>query len=118
MAVLNTLGYYDALEAMVQRAVDERFLTADGILRENEHDVLADFDPQNIVDHWDEICEIISTIPSAFDLAWTLHALGGKYMLSDIGIDESLRGEVLDISAAIRNRLTLARMKRVLDFGG
>ena len=39
-------------------------------------------------------------------------------MLSDIGIDESLRGEVLDISAAIRNRLTLARMKRVLDFGG
>lgn len=30
MAVLNTLGYYDALETMVQRAVDERFLTADG----------------------------------------------------------------------------------------
>ena len=30
MAVLNTLGYYDVLEAMVQRAVDERFLTADG----------------------------------------------------------------------------------------
>ena len=30
MAVLNTLGYYDALEAMVQRAVDERFLSADG----------------------------------------------------------------------------------------
>ena len=30
MAVLNTLGYSDALEAMVQRAVDERFLTADG----------------------------------------------------------------------------------------
>ena len=30
MAVLNTNGYYDALEAMVQRAVDERFLTADG----------------------------------------------------------------------------------------
>lgn len=89
---------------------------ADGILKENENDVLATFDPQNIVDHWDEIREIISTIPSAFDLAWTLHALGGKYMLSDIGIDESLRGEVLDISAAIRNRLTLARMKRVLDF--
>ena len=89
---------------------------ADGILKENENDVLASFDPQNIVDHWDEIREIISAIPSAFDLAWTLHALGGKYMLSDIGIDESLRGEVLDISAAIRNRLTLARMKRVLDF--
>ena len=37
--------------------------------------------------------------------------------LPELGIDESLRGEVLDISAAIRNRLTLARMRRVLDFG-
>ena len=42
---------------------------------------------------------------------------GGKYRLSDIGIDESLKPEVLDISSAIRNRLTLARMRRVLDFG-
>ena len=91
---------------------------AGGILKENEHDVLAAFDPQNIVDHWDEIREIIAGIPRAADIAWTLHALGGKYSLSDIGIDESLRGEVLDISAAIRNRLTLARMSRVLDFDG
>lgn len=91
---------------------------AGGIMKENENDVLAAFDPQNIVDHWDEIREIISAIPQAHELAWTLHALGGKYRLSDIGIDEGLRGEVLDVSAAIRNRLTLARMKRVLDFGG
>lgn len=91
---------------------------ADGIIKENANDVLASFDPQNIVDHWDEIRDIIATIPPATDLAWTLHALGGKYMLSDIGIDESLRDEVLDISVAIRNRLTLARMRRVLDFGG
>lgn len=91
---------------------------ADGIIKENEHDVLADFDPQNIVGHWDEIREVIATIPGVTDLAWTLHALDGKYRLSDIGIDESLRDEVLDISAAIRNRLTLARMRRVLDFGG
>ena len=41
--------------------------------------------------------------------------LDGKYRLSDIGIDEALAGEVLDISAAIRNRLTFARMRRVLD---
>lgn len=42
--------------------------------------------------------------------------LDGKYRLSDIGIDEALAPEVLDISAAIRNRLTFARMRRVLDF--
>ena len=34
------------------------------------------------------------------------------------GIDEALRPELLDISSAIRNRLTLARMRRVLDFEG
>lgn len=30
MAVLNTKGYYDAMEAMMDRAVAEEFLTADG----------------------------------------------------------------------------------------
>ena len=33
-----------------------------------------------------------------------------------IGIDPSLKDEMLPISAAIRNRLTLVRMMRVLDF--
>ena len=30
MAVLNTNGYYDAMEAMIQRAVREEFFTASG----------------------------------------------------------------------------------------
>ena len=88
-----------------------------GIFKENENDVLAAFDAQNIVDHWDEIREIIATIPPAEEIVRLYKDLGGKYRLSDIGIDESLKPEVLDISAAIRNRLTLARMRRVLDFG-
>ena len=39
------------------------------------------------------------------------------YLPEHIGIDPALESEMLDISAAIRNRLTLIRMKRVLDFG-
>ena len=98
--------------------VREKFgALSDGIFKENENDVLAAFDAQNIVDHWDEIREIIATIPPAEEIARLYKDLGGKYRLSDIGIDESLKPEVLDISAAIRNRLTLARMRRVLDFG-
>lgn len=89
---------------------------ADGIMKENENDVLASFDPQNIVDNWDAICEIISGIPEAEELEATFRGLGGKYRLPDIGIDEALEPEILDISAAIRNRLTLARMRRVLEF--
>ena len=30
MAVLNTLGYYDSMESMLQKAVDERFFPEDG----------------------------------------------------------------------------------------
>ena len=77
--------------------------------------MLAAFDPQNIVDNWDGIREIISDIPTAEEFAAVFKGLDGKYRLSDIGIDEALAGEVLDISAAIRNRLTFARMRRVLD---
>ena len=41
---------------------------------------------------------------------------GCKYLPEHIGIDPSLKDEMLPISAAIRNRLTLVRMMRVLDF--
>ena len=87
------------------------------VMKENEHDVLSTFDPQRIVDNWDGVREIISAIPTYEELDGLFAAIGAKRTLSDLGIDESLRGEVLDISAAIRNRLTLARMRRVLDFG-
>ncbi len=89
---------------------------AEGVLKENENDVLGSFDPQNIVDKWPEIVKLISAIPTAGELTELFIDIGGKYRLRDIGIDESLKPEVLDISAAIRNRLTLARMRRVLRF--
>ena len=89
---------------------------AEGIIEENKNDVLASFEPQNIVDNWQAIRDIVSAIPPAEELAALFKDLGGKYRLPDIGIDEALEPEILDISAAIRNRLTLARMRRVLDF--
>lgn len=90
----------------------------DGIMKENapDKDILGKFDPQNIVDHWDEIVDIINTIPPADELEALYKACGCKYLPEHIGIDPSLSEEALDISAAIRNRLTLIRMKRVLDF--
>jgi glycerol-1-phosphate dehydrogenase [NAD(P)+] len=103
-------------EPLAESWIREKFgPLADGIIKENQNDVLAAFDPQNIVDNWDGIREIISYIPTAEEFAAVFKGLDGKYRLSDIGIDEALAGEVLDISAAIRNRLTFARMRRVLD---
>ena len=89
----------------------------DGIMKENANDVLGTFDPQNIVDHWDEIVALINTIPSVEEMEALYKGCGCKYLPEHIGIDPALESEMLDISAAIRNRLTLIRMKRVLDFG-
>ena len=89
---------------------------APGILKENEHDVLGTFDPQNIVDHWGEIKAMLDALPSVEEMEKLYSDCGCKYLPEHIGIDPSLADEMLDISAAIRNRLTLVRMKRVLDF--
>ena len=107
-----------AFEPLSSEWVMEKFGPSlyDGIMKENSADVLSQFDPQNIIDHWDEICEIIAAIPSAEEMEALYKACGCKYLPEHIGIDPSLSDEILPISAAIRNRLTLVRMLRVLDF--
>lgn len=87
-----------------------------GIMKENANDVLGTFDPQNIVDHWDEIKAMLDALPSVEEMETLYQKCGCKYLPEHIGIDPAIADEVLDMSAAIRNRLTLIRMKRVLDF--
>lgn len=105
-------------EPLTEEWIREKFgeRLADGIIKENANDVLGTFDAQNIVDHWEEIKALIATIPSPEELAALYSACGCKYLPEHIGIDPALSDEVLPISAAIRNRLTLVRMERVLDF--
>ncbi len=88
----------------------------EGIAEENKNDILATFDPQVIADNWDKIREIIAEIPPADELEQLYKAVGSKYLPEHIGIDPALTDEILPISAAVRNRLTLIRMMRLLDF--
>lgn len=101
-------------EEWVREKFGERLMP--GIMKENENDVLATFPAQNIVDHWDEIRELIAKIPPVEEMEKLYSDCHCKYRPKDIGIDPSLAEEMLEISAAIRNRLTLIRMLRVLDF--
>lgn len=101
-------------EEWVREKFGERLMP--GIMKENENDVLATFPSQNIVDHWDEIRELIAQIPPVEEMEKLYSDCHCKYRPEDIGIDPSLADEMLEISAAIRNRLTLIRMLRVLDF--
>ena len=101
-------------EEWVREKFGERLMP--GIMKENENDVLETFPSQNIVDHWEEIRELIAKIPSVEEMEKLYSDCHCKYRPEDIGIDPSLADEMLEISAAIRNRLTLIRMLRVLDF--
>ena len=88
---------------------------ADGIIEENKNDVLKTFPPENIQKHWQEIRDIIAQIPSYEDLLALYTKIGAKHTLAELGIDESVESEFLDISSAIRNRLTFARMTRLIQ---
>ena len=86
----------------------------DGILKENENDVLKTFPPENIKNHWQEIREIIAAIPTAEELVDLYTKIGAKHSLEELEIDPAVKDDFLDISSAIRNRLTLARMTRLI----
>lgn len=101
-------------EAWILEKFGERL--AAGIIKENADDILSSFDSQIIVDRWEDIRNLISTIPAPETLAKLYTACGCRYLPEQIGIDPSLSEEILPISAAIRNRLTLVRMLRVLEF--
>ena len=106
-------------EPLTEKWIREKFgdALADGIMKENANDVLGTFPAQNIVDHWDEIKAMIDKLPSVAEMEALYKGCGAKYLPEHVGIDPELAEEMLTVSAAIRNRLTLVRMLRVLDFG-
>lgn len=97
--------------------VEEKFGDlAEGIMIENENDVLAEVKPDIVMYHWDEVQEIVARMPNADMLRNLYKSLGMKTELSDIGVDEAMRDDVLKMAAVVRNRLTLARIANVMTF--
>lgn len=101
-------------EAWIREKFSDRL--AAGIIKENENDVLKSFDPQRIVDCWEDICALINELPEVEEMEKLYEAIGAKFRPEHIGIDPAMAGELLPVSAAIRNRLTFQRMLRLLDF--
>ena len=116
----HKLAERESIEVKPFRPLDEAWVRwefgdlADGILKENVNDVLATFPPENIQAHWQEIRDIIAQIPTYEELNALYTAIGAKHSLEELGIDPSVKEDFLDISSAIRNRLTLGRMTRLI----
>ena len=84
---------------------------------ENRQDCLANVMPEALRKAWPEMRTIIGDIPPAEEIFRMLELLGAKRTLPDIGVPEDRLAVLLRWSPIIRNRLTLIRMRRVLDFG-
>ena len=117
----HKLAQREEIEVHSFKPIDEEWVRwefgdlADGILKENENDVLATFPAENLKKAWPQIREIIAQIPTYEELNELYAAIGAKHSLEELGIDPAVKEDFLDISSAIRNRLTLARMTRLIE---
>ena len=87
---------------------------SDSIIEENAKYCALCVSANMIKSHWNEICDIIDSIPTYEELIKIYKLLGAKSSLSDIGITEEKSNILLEYSPLVRNRLTLMRLLRAM----
>lgn len=85
------------------------------ILEENRKDCMKDVTPDMLVKAWPAIRRIIDTIPSAGELTDLYCSIGARHTLEDIQVPSSYLKELLHYSPSARNRLTLMRVRWMID---
>jgi glycerol-1-phosphate dehydrogenase [NAD(P)+] len=88
------------------------------IEEENKNDCLSALDSKTLFNHWNEISTIVAAIPRSEELLPLYEKSGLMKSLSDIGVDESKRSNLVFLSPLVRNRLTLARIMRYIIYKG
>ena len=88
---------------------------ADAVIGENKNDSLAPVSRERLIECWAQIREIISKIPTAEELYAILEKLDAKRCLEDIGVSADSEATLLEYSPLVRNRLTLMRMRRMIN---
>lgn len=82
---------------------------------ENRNDCLAAVTKEAIVKAWPKIREIIAEIPAEEEIDEIFEKLGAKRSLTDLEVPEELLPVLIRHSPSVRNRLTLMRVRRMLD---
>ncbi len=88
---------------------------ADSIIEENKNDCLAELDKNTLIEKWQEVRKIIGSLPSVDELYGILESLDAKRSPEDIGVTQDDRDAILRYSPLVRNRLTLMRVRRMLN---
>lgn len=88
---------------------------SDSIIMENAKDCAKDLCANTVAPRWEKVCEIIDSIPTHDELLKQYASLGVKSTLGDIGVDENKLNILLEYSPLVRNRLTLMRLRRMIN---
>lgn len=85
------------------------------ILQENQTDCMTGVTPEQLAEKWGEIRSIIQDIPTREELESLYREIGAKTTLADLGVKETLLPKLLDHSPLVRNRMTLMRIRRMIE---
>lgn len=88
----------------------------EAITRENEPDPLAGIAPQTLREKIPRVAELLEAVPTEEKLRGLLMRAGAPVSLSAIGVDETLREMLVQLSPYVRNRLTYMRLRKLLDW--
>ncbi len=87
----------------------------DGILDENRQNCAVGISGERLRECFPAIREIVSQLPRFEELSALYAETGIKSTLADIGVREDLKEQILRYSPAVRNRLTLMRLRGCID---
>ena len=88
----------------------------EGILTENTPNPLENIDLEELEEQLPEIEDLIDDLPDADDMYAKLHNAGCVHEISNLGIDKEKVELTLQSSPYVRNRLTLLRLSKLLEW--
>jgi glycerol-1-phosphate dehydrogenase [NAD(P)+] len=87
---------------------------SESIINENARDAAAGVTKQILEKNFDGIRAIINDIPTVDELLSVYKSIGAISTLSEIGVNEDRKQELVDYSPLVRNRITLMRLRRAM----
>jgi len=88
---------------------------SESIIEENRNNCISMISSSIMEEKWGEICSIIDDIPTYDELIKHYRLLGAKASLEDIGVPKEGLNLLLEYSPLVRNRLTLMRLRRLIE---
>ena len=88
----------------------------EGILTENTPNPLEDIDLEELEEQLPEIEDLIDDLPDTDDMYAKLHDAGCVHEISNLGIDKEKVELTLQSSPYVRNRLTVLRLSKQLEW--